>query len=70
MDAFIKKNLEITFANTDDLIIGGTTQKVHDVNLARFSTAAKDYEMQINEAKCRFSVTSIFYLGNIVSGGT
>ena len=71
MDAFIKKyGLKSTYAYIDDVIIGGTTQAEHDVNLGRFMAAAADYGMQINETKCRFSVTSISYLGNIVSGGT
>ena len=71
MDAFIKKyGLKSTYAYVDDVIIGGTTQAEHDVNLGRYMAAAADYKMQINETKCRFSVTSISYLGNIVSGGT
>jgi transposase InsO family protein len=74
MDNFISKfKLQNTYAYIDDLVIGGggtDAQAQHDYNLDAFMSAATKYGMQINEEKCRFSVPSISYLGNIISGGT
>ena len=71
LDNFIKRfNLKNTYAYIDDIIIGGATQAEHDLNLDAFMSAAAQFGMTINKEKCRFSVTSISYLGNIISDGT
>jgi len=70
MDNFISKfNLQNTYAYIDDVIIGGSTQAEHDLNLRAFMSAATQFGITINKEKCLFSVSSISYLGNIISDG-
>ena len=70
MDFFIEKySLRNTYAYIDDVIIGGSSQEEHDKNLAAFQSAATDFGIQVNADKCRFSQTSISFLGHIISGG-
>ena len=69
LDHFISKfNLQNTYAYIDDIIIGGSTQAEHDLHLDAFMSAAAQYGITINKDKCRFSVSSVPYLGNIISG--
>lgn len=56
-----------TIAYVDDILVFGSTQKEHDYNLDEClkRLAAKDFRLQL--PKCEFSVTSVNFLGHVIS---
>ena len=52
-----------TFQYLDDVTICGRSENEHDYNLKRFITAAKKYNLTLNEEKCTFSTESVKLLG-------
>lgn len=70
MDEIIVSNdLQGTYAYLDDLTVCGATQSEHDVNLERFLSVAKKYNMTLNENKCVFSSKTIRLLGYEIQNG-
>lgn len=68
MNSFIKDhNLSGTFSYLDDIIIVGSTQEEHDLNLRNFLHAAKLCNMTINQSKCALNLTTINFLGYHIS---
>lgn len=64
------ENLKLTFPYIDDVTVCGKDQKEHDDNLKRFLSAAKKYNLTLNEQKCSYATNSIQLLGYVVSNGT
>ena len=52
-------NLDATFAYIDDVIIYGENQEDHDRHLQRFKEVAAKYNLTLNIAKCKYSLTKI-----------
>ena len=70
MNNFIsEKSLKATVAYVDDVTICGKTQEEHDSNLAKFKKAAEECNLQINEEKSKYSLTTIKLLGYCISEG-
>ena len=63
-------NLDATFAYIDDVIICGENQEDHDRHLQRFKEVAAKYNLTLNIAKCKYSLTKITYLGYCIENGT
>ena len=71
MDKLINENnLDATFAYLDNITVCGRDQAHHDVNLQKFITVAKEYNLTYNQSKCEFSTKRLRILGSLVEDGT
>ena len=68
MDEFVaEENLKSTFAFMDNITICGMSIDEHNQNLANFKKAAQHRNLTLNLDKCNFNVTSLNYLGYLIS---
>lgn len=49
----------------DDILVYGSTQKIHDENLERLFKKAQEVNLKFNKSKCQFSLPQISYVGHI-----
>ncbi|XP_038151255.1 uncharacterized protein K02A2.6-like [Cyprinodon tularosa] len=49
----------------DDIIIGGRTVAEHDANLEKVLTRAREVNLRLNPAKCKFRLEQVSYVGHI-----
>uniref|UniRef100_A0A3Q2DE46 Gypsy retrotransposon integrase-like protein 1 n=1 Tax=Cyprinodon variegatus TaxID=28743 RepID=A0A3Q2DE46_CYPVA len=49
----------------DDIIIGGRTVAEHDANLEKVLTRAREVNLRLNPAKCKFRLEQVLYVGHI-----
>ena len=61
------ENLSGVYAYIDDVTVCGKSQEEHDTNLKKFLEAVKKYGITLNDAKCKYSQTSINILGHAIS---
>ncbi|GFS81980.1 retrovirus-related Pol polyprotein from transposon opus [Trichonephila clavipes] len=59
----------LTYPFIDDVTVCGKDKKEHDDNLEKFMTAAKMYNLTLNENKCTYSSNSVHLLGYIIQDG-
>ena len=66
--ANLLKDVEGVGAFLDDIIIGGEDEQQHDERLSKVLQILKEHNVQINKKKCAIKVTSLEYLGYLISG--
>lgn len=66
-DIIRKEGLQATFAYVDNITVCGDTKDSHDLNLQKFYSVAKKYNLTFNEEKSIISVKSLNLLGYNVS---
>lgn len=59
-----------TFAYLDDVLICGSSQEEHDLDLERFRKFPVGYNLTLNDSKCQHGLNEICYLGYCISGGS
>jgi len=70
MNSFIvSSNLSDIFAYLDDLVVCGRSLEEHDTNLRSFQRAADEINLQLNNDKSTFRLTTISWLGYQISEG-
>ena len=69
-DIISDENLKDTFVYVDNVTVCGRDQGEHDMNLDRFLSIARKYNLTLNYEKCVFSARSIDLLGYTIADGT
>jgi hypothetical protein len=62
----MEEKLEGTFPYLDDVTVCGRNKDEHDLNLERFMTAVKKYDLTLNPDKCNFSTKCVKILGYLI----
>ena len=63
----ILSGLSGVFCYFDDIIVGGKTRNEHNQNLERVFKKLDECGLKLNFSKCRFGLTSLKFLGHIIS---
>ena len=63
----ILSGLSGAFCYFDDIIVGGKTRNEHNQNLERVFKKLDACGLKLNFSKCRFGLTSLKFLGHIIS---
>ena len=63
----ILSGLSRVFCYFDDIIVGGKTRNEHNQNLERVFKKLDECGLKLNFSKCRFGLTSLKFLGHIIS---
>ena len=63
----ILEGLEGVVCQMDDVLVFGATQVQHDQRLIAMLDRIKTTGVSLNKAKCKFSVSSVKFLGHIVN---
>ena len=59
--------LSQAYSYLDDIIAMGRTKEEHDQTLYRLMLRLREHGLVINEKKCAFAVSSISFLGHLVT---
>ena len=63
----ILEELEGVVCQMDDVLVLGATQEQHNQRLMAMLDCIKTAGVSLNKAKCKFSVSSVKFLGHIVN---
>ena len=51
----------------DDILVFGKTQSEHDIALERVRSTLRASGLTLNESKCHFNLSSVHFLGHVIS---